>query len=156
MSRWLSLDGKWFPALEKVSLVNHGPDMKHPKTGEIVKTGDPYIYEGPDRAALFELWSIDKEGTVTYIGKDFKTDLDFLKMIKDTGFKSLKEYLSYVDYDGVKAEKEFKKKASMVTSHEILHRENPLEVIAGGADTSGGGADIVGGFGEARIKPAKK
>jgi len=156
MSRWISCDGKWFPALEKVSLVNHGPEKKHPKTGETIKTGEPYIYEGPDRGALFELWQIDKEGKVTYIGKDFKTDLDFLRMIKDQGFKNLKEYLDYVDYDGVKSKEEFDKKASMVTSHEITHRENPLEVIAGGADTSGGGADIVGGFGEARIKPATK
>lgn len=164
MSRWISLDGKWFPAPERVALKNNTNSVtkipkKRNEKGEIIEweevaPGMDYIYEGPDRGALFELYLIDKTGGTKFIGSEFKNDPMFIKMTKDTGFASVKEYLKYIDYDESKVKQRFDEIASKVAPHDITKWGKFQDMVAGGRDTSGGGADIVGGFGEARLTPA--
>lgn len=164
MSRWISLDGKWFPAKERVGLKNNAnEDIKIPKKRdekgeviewEIVPPGADYIYEGPDRAALFELYLIDKSGAVNHLGVDFKTDPMFIKMTKDTGFASVKEYLAYMDYDEKKVKARFDELSKSVKPHDVIKWGKFQEMIAGGKDTSSSGKHVVGGFGVEQLNSA--
>ena len=138
---WISKDGVWHPAKEKVGLTNLSGKTKVIE-GKKIKAGDPYVYEGPDRAALFELF---KEKVET-LGNDFKKDPDFLNRIRNLGFK-LDEYLQAVGYDAEKIEKDFKAKALKVQKHEIPEKIEAIETLGGGGDSSGGGKDKYGGFG---------
>ena len=138
---WISKDGVWHPAKEKVGLTNLSGKTKTIE-GKKIKAGDPYVYEGPDRAALFELF---KEKTKT-LGNDFKKDPDFLNRVRNLGFK-LDEYLEAVGYDADKVEKDFKSKAAEVQKHEIPEKIKSIETLGGGSDSSGGGKDKYGGFG---------
>lgn len=153
MSSWITdASGKWHPALEKVSLTNHGPAFKHPKSGDIVETGDPYIYEGPCRAALFDLWQIDKTGNTTTLSGDFRSSPGFLAtyghMRNTLGFKDVAEYLSYLGYDEASAKKRFAEKSSELKRHELPRRMAEINKLGGGRDHSGMGNDTYGGFGE--------
>ena len=88
MPSYVSYEGVMYPAKEKVGLVNNsGKEMKHPITGEVIAAGDPYIYEGPDRAAMFELYMADKSGKTVTFGQHFSQNTDFLQMVRNLGFK---------------------------------------------------------------------
>lgn len=128
---WVSKDGEWYPAKEKVALVNH-------------TTGEPYIYEGADRAALFELF----QQKVETLGMNLRYDAELLMRIKNLGFKDINAYLKYTGYDAEKIEAEFQKKASIVHKHELPAKVAAIEKMGGGVDTSGQGNDIPGGFGK--------
>ena len=130
MPKWISRSGKWYPQNEKVGLIN--------------KQGEPYIYDGADRAALFVLWQ-DKVET---LGMDFKIDPELLMRVKQLGFKDMAEYLAYIGYDEKKVEEQFKKNASVVNMHELPAKIQAIEKMGGGVDTSGQGGDILGGFGK--------
>ena len=130
MPKWVSKGGTWYPQNEKVGLKD--------------KKGEPYIYEGPDRAALFVLWQ-DKVET---LGQDFKFDPELLMRVKQLGFKDMNEYLVYIGYDEAKVEEIFKKNASVVNKHELPDKIKGIEALGGGVDTSGQGNDIPGGFGK--------
>jgi hypothetical protein len=131
MSRFISKDGVWHPANEKVALTNH-------------KTGEPYIYEGPDRAALYELF----QQKVENLGNDFRFDSELINRIRQLGYKDIDEYLQFIGYDSSKVELEFKKNASKINKHELPERIASIEKMGGGTDTSGQGNDIPGGFGK--------
>ena len=131
MSRFISKDGVWHPAKEKVALVNR-------------KTGEPFIYEGADRAALFELF----QQKVETLGTDFRYDADLLNRIRQLGFKDIEEYLKFIGYDSEKVEAHFKKNASIINKHELPEKVAAIEKMGGGVDTSGQGNDIPGGFGK--------
>ena len=138
MPTYISKEGTWYPAKEKVSLVDHkGVDGRQP--------GEPYIYEGPDRGALFELW---KAG-VDKFGMDFRFDSDFINRVRQLGFKNVDEYLKFVGYDEKKAQESADKKATIVTHHEIEKKVKAIKELGGGQDTSGQGRDAYGGFGKA-------
>lgn len=135
MPRYVSKDGEWYPALEKVSLIDHvGKDGRQP--------GDPYIYEGPDRAALFELF---KAG-VEKFGVHFMHDSDLIRRVKELGYKDVKEYAKSVGWDEKKVMEEFNKKAAVVTKHELPTKVKMIETMGGGLDTAGQGQDKKGGF----------
>lgn len=130
MPKWLSKGGTWFPRKERVALKK--PD------------GTPYIYEGADRAALFELW----DQKVENLGMDFRYDPELLNRVRQLGFKDMEEYLKYIGYDEKKVEEHFKKHASIINKHELPEKIKAIETMGGGTDTSGQGGDIPGGFGK--------
>jgi hypothetical protein len=146
MPRYVSGEGTLIPAKEKVGLVNQS-DKTIEVNGKQVLPGEPFIYEGADRAALYELW---KAGETTF-GINFRKSPDFLKMIRDLNFNNIDDYLDFVGYDQKKAKEEFEKNASNVTKHDIVKSVEMIKVIGGGKDFSGGGNDKYGGFG----KPAE-
>ena len=137
MPQFISKDGVWYPAKEKVALIDHkGTDGRQP--------GEPYIYEGADRAALFELY---KAGVETF-GVDFHRDPELLHRVKNLGFKDIDEYANAVGYDKEKIEAEFKKKAEVVSKHDIPKKVKAIQKLGGGIDTTGQGEDKYGGFGQ--------
>lgn len=139
MPRWISDEGEWHPEKEKVALVDHKGNKKEGRS-----PGDPYIYEGPDRAALFELY---KEG-VEKFGQNFRQNTDFLSSIRTLGFQSIDEYLKAMGYDSATSKKEFESKIAKVTKHELPKKVEAVKVLGGGADLSGSKNNKYGGFGD--------
>lgn len=159
MASWVSKDGVFYPAKERVSLKNISgkvlinPSEKGSKYhGEEVQPGDDFIYEGPDRAAMFQLFK-DKVDT---LGQDFRQNPDMIYMARQFGYKNVEAYAKAVGYDKEKMEAEFSKKASVVAKHELPVGAKEVLIMGGGQDTSGSGADVIGGFGEERVRPASE
>lgn len=144
MPRYFSDRGEWHPVKEKVGLVHRGTEAIE-VDGKVVNPGEPYIYEGPDRAALFELW---KAG-VEKFGENFKNNPEFLQSMRNQGYDSVPKFLKAMGYDEKKATEDFTEKASVINKHELPAKVKMVETLGGGQDFSGQGKDIPGGFGEA-------
>ena len=93
MPNYISKDGIWYVAKERVALKNNSnqtitnPSEEGSKyAGEQVAPGEPFIYEGPDRASLFELFKIDKTGQVLTMGQDFRDDTDMQDRARQRGY----------------------------------------------------------------------
>ena len=72
MPSYVSDSGVFHPAKERAALTRVLPDG----------TTEPYIYEGPDRAACFEIWNQDKTGNTTTMGIDFHDDPEMINRAK--------------------------------------------------------------------------
>lgn len=144
--RGISKEGVWYPAKEKVGLVNRSGKVIE-VNGQQIAPEDPYIYEGPDRAFLYQLYEIDKSGKTTTMGQDFRKTPDFLEMVRKLGFASVDSYLEFVGYDKSEAEQKFNTEASEINKHELPKRVKAIKVLGGGRDYSGGGQDRYGNFG---------
>lgn len=143
MPRYISKLGKFYPCKEKVALKNlSGQTIT--VDGKEIKPNEPYIYEGPNRASLFELY---KAG-VEYFGDDFTHDSEFLEMVHNRGFKTVKDYLKYYSFDIEEAEKKFDEKAAKISNEEIKERVHSNNILGGGKDFAGSGKDRYGGFGD--------
>lgn len=168
MASWVTDEkGLWHPAREIVNLVNYsgksivieiaGDDGK--KIKKTIKPGEPYVYDGPDRQALFELWTIDKTGNTKTIGQNFRINPEFLgayaKAREAFGFQTVDEYLAYIGYDEAKVKEAFDKKASVIVEHEIPRRIEELQTLGGGRDTAGN-QNKFGGFGTPKELSAAK
>lgn len=140
--------GVWHPAKERVALKNYSDKtIKNPSTDEKlkdeeVKPGEDFIYSGPDRASLYEMWK-DK---VEHLGTDFRTDPEFLQAVRNMGYTTYKKYLKDIGFDEKKVSEDFDKKAEKVNLHELPKRVKAINMLAGGMDTAGGGNDIRGDF----------
>lgn len=152
MSSWVSDKGKWHPAKEKIALTNLSDvDIKH--NGQVIKPGDPFIYEGPDRQAIKEL----HEAGQNHLGDDFRRDPDFIQMTRTRNFNSVKEYLDWLGYDEKEHDEECKKKMHTVKAHEVPKRAKEIMVMGGGKDYSGNeNNDVIGGFGDQRQRSSKE
>lgn len=169
MSTWITDEnGKWHPAKERVALKNlSGKTIKIKRiiggkdVEEEIRPGDDYIYEGPDRAALFDWWEQNGkpsaeqmkklEGQVT-LGEDFRQNTEFLEAYAKArnafGFKDVAEYLTYLGYDFDKVKSDFEKKASVVNRHDLPKKINEIKKLGGGGDSVDGRLNKFGGFGE--------
>lgn len=149
MPRFISKEGVLHPAIEKVGLTNHSdkpiknPSTMGPEKGKVVGPGEPYIYHGPDRAALLHLHN-EKSET---LGSNFRTNPDFLAYIRGIGFKSVEEYLESIGYDSEKVNKDFESKMARLKQDEIKEKAEAVKTLGGGADLSGGGNVTYGDFG---------
>jgi hypothetical protein len=141
--RYISKGGRWYPAKEKVALKNITKETKV-IDGEEVGPGEPYIYEGPDRAALFELF---REKVETF-GIEFEKDPELINRVRQLGYKSVKAYAKAMGYDKDKVEEEFEKHAAVISKHDLPKKVKEIEQLGGGRDFSGQGQDKYGGFGE--------
>lgn len=161
MSSWVTgPDGKWHPAKERVALKNLSGKVvtvkQKDKNGkefiQEVQPGEDYIYEGPDRAALFELYLIDKTGNTTTIGENFRSNIEFMesyaKYRNMFGFTSVEEFLKYLGWDEEKAKEEFERKAAVIKKHDLPRRVDIINKLGGGKDTANSGLDKMGGFGD--------
>ena len=130
MPNYNSKDGKWFPAKEKVSLVD--------KT-----TGEPYIYEGPDRAALETL----KETGEEFLGKDFHDDPDIMNRAHERK-QTVDEFCKTKINTKEKREAAFKKNADKTVLHTAPAKKlEAKQRQTGGSNTAGTGGNLSGGFG---------
>jgi hypothetical protein len=143
MPSYISNDGVWTPAKEKVALVNN---ENKPITinGKEIGPGEPYIYEGPDRAAEFELFQTGEK----HFGVEFWKDPDMIQRAKNLGYKDIFEYATEMGWERKKSQEDFEKKASVVQKHEAPKKSKAREIEGGGKDFSGSGADVYGGFGK--------
>ena len=146
MPSYVSKGGVWHPSKEKVALKNFSDKtIKNPSTdekfkGEDVKPGEDFIYSGPDRAALFELWKVKAEN----FGTDFRKDPEFLQACRNMGYSTYKQYLKDIGFDEKKMEEDFSEKAEQVNLHELPKKVSAIDILAGGKDTAGGGQDMKG------------
>lgn len=130
MPTFISREGKWVPAKERVV---------DPKAAE-----GHEVYEGPDRAAM---WDLKSQG-VEFLGNDFRLDPEVIVRARQMGFKDIKEYLTAYGYDEKKAAAEFERKAAIVNKHENPTPKVATRFVGGGFDATGNGRDAIGGFGE--------
>jgi len=144
MATWVSKEGVWYPAKERVALRNLSNETRT-VDGKEVQPDEDYIYEGPYRQACFELW----EQKVDTLGTDFRTDPDFIENIRKRGFDSVDKFLEFIGYDPKKADDEFKKKATKVTTHAVEKNVKENKLAGGGVDMSGNQETRYGGFGRA-------
>lgn len=172
MPTWISDEkGILHPAKERVALKNmtdktiyrEMTDVDGKKFKVPVPPGGDYIYDGPDRAALFQWWEEngkpsaeqmkEKEGKVTF-GDDFRQNDEFLKQFANArqsmGFASVDDYLKFLGYDEKKRHAEFEKKASSINVHDLPPRITEIKRLGGGSNTARGSKDreIYGGFGD--------
>ena len=148
MPTWVSNDGEWFPANEHAVLPH------------LAGTKDE-VYDGPDRAAMEELakiYGVDSEGFPKEItvGMPFKDDPMLQDLARQLGFKDVMEYARSRGYDPEKAKKDFEEKASQIIKHQPPDKNPERNLLGGGIDTSGKGADLIGGFGVERERPANE
>jgi hypothetical protein len=165
MPSWIADEkGLLHPAKERVGLVNNtGERMKHPTTGEMIEPGDPYIYDGPDRAAMFQWWEENGKPTAEQIkampddaitmGTDFHTNQEFMdfyaKYRQAFGFQNMAEFLTYLGYDEKKQQDRFKNLSQEVKLHELPERVPEIKKVGGGDDRANPGKNIrLGGWGE--------
>jgi hypothetical protein len=127
---------------EKCSLVNHSDKpMEYPKgSGVMIQPGEPFIYEGPDRQSMFELFKAKQET----FGMDFHKDPELINRVRQLGYKSVNQYAKDVGYDAEEVQKKFDELSSKVNMHELPARVEEVEVMSGGSDTSGQGNDRKG------------
>lgn len=159
MARFISFRGMFFPAIESVSLKYEGkspiPKDKLSKyitiVGDVLNPGENFLYRGPDREAMYML----KEQGVEFLGQDFEHDPDFLQKVRAMNFNSIKEYLEFIGYNENKDKERFEGLAQKVSVHELPSREDESFLLAGGKDSVGNN-DIVGGFGEPRVRPKEE
>lgn len=149
MSGFVSDEGLWSCAKEKVVLKNQSdkpiinPSTEGKYVGETVQPGEDFVYEGPDRRAMYELFLAGEE----HFGINFRKSPEFLELLRKFNFKTEKEYLKFVGYDTVKAKENFEKNASIVSKHELPKKVKALRELGGGRDFSGQGNDRYGDFG---------
>lgn len=170
MATWISDEnGKWHPAKESAALKNitDKPIVVEMKddTGKVfkrtVQSGADYIYEGSDRAAMFQWWEENGrpdaeemkalDGNVTF-GDDFRSNSEFMeqyaKFRNMFGFKDVEEYLKYLGYNQEKSHKRFLEKASITAIHDLPNRSLEIKKLGGGDDKANPGKNQkYGGFG---------
>jgi len=146
MPTYVSDKGVWSPAKEVIGLTNVS-EKSFKYKGKTIKPGQPFVYEGADRAALQELHA----QKVETLGSDFRHDPEFRQAVRNQGFENVEEYLKYMDYDEKADSEKFKKMATKVTAHEMPEVVKEIKQMGGGKDFSGNrGNDVIGGFGEQR------
>lgn len=175
MSTWVSDEkGQWHPGKERAALKNisdraleiEQTSVDGAKFKQVIEPGADYIYEGPDRAAMFQWWEENGkpsaedmrklDGDVTF-GEDFRSNTEFMeqyaKFRNMFGFKNVDEYLKYLGYDQKKAHVRFLEKAAIVAKHDLPNRSPELKKLGGGDDKANPGKNLkYGGFGEPELE----
>lgn len=129
MPSYVSHNGQWEPALEKVAITD--------------KNGEPTVYQGKDRAALEAI----ANGDIT--SQPFWKDTEFINRIRQVHNMSMKEYMDANGFDEKTSRADFEKKLSVVNIHKAEPRKPAKRHRSGGANTApGGGGSLEGDFGD--------
>ena len=142
MPKYISKDGLWFPMKEKCALRNNSDKpIEYPTgSGKFIQPQEEFIYEGPDRQAMFELFKAKQEN----FGMDFHKDPELINRVRQLGYRDVNQYAKDVGYDAEAVQKRFEELSSKVNLHELPARVEEIEVLSGGSDTSGQGNDRKG------------
>ena len=130
MGTWISKDGIQTPSKEKVALTD-------PKTGE------PFIYEGPDRSATEYL----KEQGVPFIGQHFSKDPEIIMRARQLNM-SVEEFCQTAYYTEEMRKKDQAEKEKVVNTHQEPTRKQSSKFNSGGKNTAGTSGHLEGGFGD--------
>ena len=138
MPTFISDEGVWVPAKEKVAL-----ERINPETGET----EPFIYEGDDRAALEMLKELDllEQG---YMGTHFSENMELFELARSKGYNSVEEYVEKLGYNSEKAKELVAKYKSQHNTHKLPEKVAAKKISGGGTNTAGTGNDMEGGFGD--------
>lgn len=155
MPKFISKDGLWYVAKERVALKNNSNNtIENPSAEwskyhkEKVEAHQPFIYEGPDRAALFELYKADPEGSITTLGQNFHDDTDLQDRTRQRGYKSVAEYAKAVGYSKEKSDAKFNELIAKVETHSLPKRVKMIDAVESGAYDTVGNNHRKGGFGQ--------
>jgi hypothetical protein len=164
MAKWISDEkGLLHPAKESAALHNRTNkpikieqiDENGKKFIMTVKPGAPYIYEGPDRAAMLQWWEENgkptaeqikamPDGAIT-VGTNFQTNQEFMdfyaKYRQAFGFQNMSEFLTYLGYDAKKQNERFQKLSQEVNLHELPDRVPEIKKMGGGDDRANPGTN---------------
>jgi hypothetical protein len=148
MPQYVSKEGVLHPAKEHVVLPHLTGTEKE-------------VYDGPDRAAEFELaqaFGTDENGKPKEFtfGMHFRQNPDFINFVRQQGFKDIDEYLKFIGYDEKKQQEFAEKNIARINVYKESERKKEKMIIGGGIDTSGKGGDLIGGFGDQRERKAKE
>ena len=157
MPSFISICGKQYPAKEIAHGIYNrtGKTLEHewiigPDGSHKVEPGDQFTYNGPDREALKVLAEANEE----FLGKDFRTDPDFLQSVRNMNYNSVDEYLKSIGFDYDKEVKQQEEMAaSIVTKHSLPKKVKEIKVMSGGRSTEG---DFIGGFGSEKLRDSKE
>ena len=154
MPNYVSVNGIWYPAEEKVALVNNDKEPKKyptPEGEKIIQSGEPFIYKGPDRAAEFELY---KAGVKTF-GIDFRTDPEIIGRARAMGYNNVLDFAVAMGWQGdiKKDEDKQLENLSKIVTHDAPKKSEAHEMLGGGTDNSGQGKSFLGGFGDEKLNP---
>jgi len=138
MPTFISDEGVWVPAKEKVAL-----EKVDPETGE----KEPFIYEGQDRAALEMLKEMDMEEQ-GYMGVHFSENMELYELARGRGYNSVEEYVEKLGYNAKKAKELVAKYKAKYVTHAQPEKVKGKEFAGGGVNTAGTGNDLSGGFGD--------
>lgn len=127
MPSYISKDGVCRPAIEKVALVD--------------KNGEPFIYDGPDRAATEYLKTTGED----HLGMPFWEDPEIIDRAHERR-KTVEEFCKTSIHTKEKREKEYAEKVKEKVLHKLPTRK-PMQKASqsGGMNTAGGG-HLEGGF----------
>jgi len=128
MPSYVSRDGIWEPAKEKVALTD--------------KKGEPFVYEGPDRGAVEYL----KEQNVEKLGVHFTKDPEVIMRARQLNM-TIEEFCQTAYYTDEMRKKDQDAKAAQVVLHKDPIRNQPSKFASGGKNTAGGG-HLEGDFGD--------
>lgn len=135
MPTFISDEGVWVPAKEKVAL-----ERINPETGE----PEPFIYEGDDRAALEMLKELD----VDHLGSHFTENMELFELARGKGYNSVEEYVEKLGYNSNKAKELVAKYREQHNTHKSPEKKVVKKISGGGVNTAGTGNDLEGGFGD--------
>ena len=152
MPNYVSKMGEWHAAKEKVGLTNKS-DRTFEYKGQMIQPGEPFIYEGPCREAVKAIF----ESGQTTLGTNFKNDPEFLKSLQAYGYSSdeegVKKYLKMIGFNEQEHIDNFNKQASIIKNQEMPKIHDEILVMGGGKSQTGDReADMIGGFGDQRIR----
>jgi len=137
MPKFISDEGVWVPAKEKVALVRVNEDGNE----------EPFIYEGPDRAAMEMLKDMDL-AEVGYMGQHFTENVDLFELARAKGYDNVEEYVKRLGYKSEKAKELVEKYKKTYHTHEAPKKVQGTTFSGGGVNTATGQGNKLGGFGE--------
>ena len=129
MPSWNSKDGVWTPAKEKVALYN--------------KEGEPFIYEGADRAATDYLQETGEE----FLGKPFYDDPEIIDRAHERR-QTVDEFCKVKLNPAAKREAAFKEAEAKVNMHHAPSRKSAEKIINSGGRNTAGSGHLEGGMGD--------
>lgn len=137
MPNFVSKEGVWVPAREKVSIMD--------------ENGEPEIYEGPDREAVKMLkemgTAIDDEGN-SVMGQHFTDNPDMYELARAKHYDTVEEYAERMGYNKDKAKKIYEENLKEIKTHKDPDKKKTTVSSPGGMDTANGKVVDKGGFGE--------
>jgi hypothetical protein len=154
MASWISEEGVFFPANERVSMMNEtDEEIDNPSIegsqyyGMKVPPRSPYVYEGPCRDALKVLHDLGLEEQ-GYMGDHFSQNEKMRDLAREFNCKDVAEYVKKTtNYNSDRAKEivaEYKKKS---ITHGPLHKVANVRPSGGGTNTTGKGNDMEGAIG---------
>ena len=158
MPRFISDEGVWVVAKERVSLKNEtgavavNPSVEGSKYHkEQIQPGEDFIYEGPDRAALKMLQELDlaEQG---YMGQHYSESPELFELARTKGYDNVEDYVKKLGYKTDKAKELVKKYKDTYYSHSGPAKVTGTKFKGGGTNTAGTGNDIEGDFGDPKAQ----